>query len=290
VNISRIVIALLTAALILFTAGCGGKDGPDTPESRDRLVVAVTIVPEKTFVKEVCGDLAEVVTMVPPGYSPENYEPAAPQMEKFYDAAVYFTIGVPAEEANILPAAKDVRVVPLHEAASRVYDELEFEDGGRDPHVWLSPRRVMIMIDAIAETMCDIDPSNEQVYRENAAGYIRRLDELDKRIRSSLEGVRSRKIVVYHPAFGYFADDYGIEMLALEEEGKEVTAGRLQEVIDIAREENIKVVFYQEEMHSGQAEAIAEEIGGKTVKLSPLAEDYTGNLEEMASLLAEVLQ
>ncbi len=286
-----LVFALLTAALILSISGCGDKKSlPGVTGSADMLVAAVTIVPEKTFVEAVCGNLVEVVTMVPPGNSPENYEPTPPQMEKFHDAAVYFTIGVPTEEANILPAVKNVIVVPLHEAAARVYAEREFDGGGRDPHVWLSPKRVKVMIDAIASTMCDIDPSNELIYRENAADYIRRLDTLDEHIRSSLEGVGNRKMIVFHPAFGYFADDYGIEMFSLEEEGKEATARRLQEMTDFALAENIKVIFYQAETPSGQAEAFAEGIGGKAMELSPLAEDYINNLESMAALLAEVLQ
>jgi len=93
--------------------------------------------------------------------------------------------------------------------------------------------------------------------------------------------------MVFHPAFGYFASDYELEMYSLEEEGKEATAKRLEELIDLARRENIKAIFYQSEVDASQSKAFAEEIGGKAIMLEPLAEDYIKNLEKMARLIAE---
>jgi zinc transport system substrate-binding protein len=102
--------------------------------------------------------------------------------------------------------------------------------------------------------------------------------------------VKNKQFVVYHPAFGYFADDYGLTMVALEEEGKEATPQHLQDVIDFAKSENIKVIFYQAEIDSSQSAAFAEELGGKTMELSPLSGDYIENLKAMAGLMAEVMQ
>ncbi|MPN61082.1 hypothetical protein SDC9_208816 [bioreactor metagenome] len=79
-------------------------------------------------------------------------------------------------------------------------------------------------------------------------------------------------------------------MYALEEEGKEATIEHLQDMIDLAKEENIKVVFYQEEIDSSQSESFAEEIGGKTTQLAPLAADYIGNLKKMAQIMGEAMQ
>ncbi|NLO49264.1 MAG: zinc ABC transporter solute-binding protein [Clostridiales bacterium] len=253
-------------------------------------IIAVSIVPERTFVEAVCGDLVEVITMIPPGNSPENYEPAPELMEKFSDAEVYFAIGVPTEQANILPSAGDVAVVSLHDEVESIYPERTFAEGERDPHIWLSPKRVKVMIDIIAREMAKIDPNNADTYHLNAKAYIKQLDELDKQIIDALSGLTVRKFVVYHPAFGYLADDYGLEMFALEEEGKEATPQHLQSMIDLAKEENIKIIFYQEEIDSSQSKAFAEELGGTTVKLAPLAADYIDNLRRMAEALAEGIQ
>jgi len=302
-KITHTLLGLTLVFCLLFITSCSTSEtskksaqssGAIVDSSDEALaekpIIAVTIVPEQTLVEAVCGDLAEVIPMVPPGNSPENYEPTPEEMEKFSDASLYFSIGVPTEEANILPNVGDVKVVSLHDEVASVYPERTFESGERDPHIWLSPKRVSVMIETIASEMSALDPNNEAIYNENANVYIKQLDELDKEIRAALEGVQSRKFIVYHPAFGYFADDYGLEMYALEDEGKEATAQHLQEMIDLANAENIKVIFYQEEIDSRQSEAFAEEIGGKTMQLSPLSADYIDNLKSMAELMAEVMQ
>lgn len=277
------------AVIFCFALTAAVSCGP-SPEDTGRPVVAVTIVPQRTFVKAVCGDLMDVVTLVPPGNSPENYEPTPDVMAQLERASLYFAIGVPVEEAHILPRIGDVRVVSLQNEVAAAYPDRTFPSGERDHHIWLSPKRVKIMVAAVARELAMLDPENEKVYNENAAAFSARLDELDGQIKEALDGVKNRKFIAYHPAFGYLADDYGLTMYSLEEEGKEATARHLQDMIDLAKAEGIKVVFYQEEIDSRQSEAFAEEIGGKTMKLEPLAADYTGNLKKMAEIMAEVMR
>jgi zinc transport system substrate-binding protein len=271
-----------------FFTACAKKETERI--KRDKIIVAVSIVPEKSFVEAVCGDLVDVVTLIPPGSSPENYEPTPMEMEKFYNASVYFTIGVPTEEANILPNVGDVKVISLPDKVAEKYKDRTFESGERDPHIWLSPKRVKVMIETIEYEMEEIDEVNKETYKKNTEAYMTQLDELDQEIRDALEGVQSKKFVVYHPAFGYIADDYGLVMYSLEEEGKEATPKHLKEMIDIAKKENIKVIFYQDEIDSSQSEAFAEAIRGKTIQLSPLAADYIDNLENMSEIIAEAMQ
>jgi len=147
-----------------------------------------------------------------------------------------------------------------------------------------------VMVDEIADEMGKLDEKNKDVYRQNANDYIAQLQQLDQEMKTSLEGVKNRKFIVYHPAFGYIAEDYGLEMVALEEEGKEATIQHLRDMIDLAKKENIKVIFYQEEIDSSQSEAYAEEIEGKTVMLEPLAADYIDNLKKMTNTMVEVMQ
>lgn len=255
-------------------------------------IIAVTIVPEATFAKAVCGDMAEVVTMVPPGNSPENYEPTPTQMEKFSDAKLYFAVGVPTEAASMLPKAKEIKtmtVVKLEDVVAKTYPERKFSSGERDPHIWLSPKRAKIMVQTIAEKCGTIDTENKDKYLANAEKYNAKLDTLDKEISDDLKDVKSKKFIVFHPAFGYFADDYGLKMYALEEEGKEATASHLQDMVDLAKKENIKAIFYQEEIDSKQSQSFAEEIGGKTIQLEPLSADYINNLKKMADTIKEAV-
>ncbi|MDD3393128.1 MAG: zinc ABC transporter substrate-binding protein [Anaerotignum sp.] len=291
----RIVMLIVVAFMLITAAGCANKkaDANTREETGEKPIVAVSIVPQQTFVEAVCGDLAEVITMVPPGSSPENYEPTPKEMEQFSNAKVYFTIGVPTEEANILPKAEessDLEIVSLQDDVAKVYPDRELAPGERDPHIWLSPKRAIVMVQSIAREMEEIDPTNKDQYEENAQAYIAELEDLDGEIQTALAGVENRKFIVFHPAFGYLADDYGLEMYALEEEGKESTPQKMQELIDLAKKENIKAIFYQAEISSTQAEAFAEEIGGKTVQLAPLAPNYIENLKNMATLMSEVMQ
>nr|WP_321302590.1 zinc ABC transporter substrate-binding protein [uncultured Trichococcus sp.] len=281
-----------TAVLLssLYLAGCSDAANEEATSEPEKPVVAVSIVPERTFVEAVAGDSVDIVTLIPPGSNPGNYEPTAQEMEAFSDAALYFSIGVATEEANILPNVGDMEVVPLEDEVAAVYADRTFESGGRDPHIWLSPKRVKVMVEAIARELGELDPDNQELYEQNAADYIAQLDEVDQAIQAALEGVESKQFIVYHPAFGYIAEDYGLTMYALEQDGKEATAQHLQEMVDLAKAENIKVIFYQEEMDSSQAEAFAEEIGGQTIQLAPLAADYIANLENMARTMTEAMQ
>ena len=100
----------------------------------------------------------------------------------------------------------------------------------------------------------------------------------------------NRTFIVYHPAFGYFADDYNLTMVALEEEGKEADPRRMREVIDMAREKGIKIIFYQEDIDGRQSRTFAEELGGRAEKISPMAINYVDNIRRMARSFAEGLK
>jgi zinc transport system substrate-binding protein len=292
------VLGLTLAFSIFLVSGCGNtpsaESSTESPTETDKTVekniVAVTILPQKALVEAVCGDLAEVVTIVPPGNSPGNYEPTPQEMENFSRASVYFTIGVPTEKANILPKAENMEVVDLPTKVAEVYSDREFSSGSRDPHIWLSPKRAKIMVEAIAETMADLDAENAKTYQENAEAFLKELDRVDAEIKETFSGIQNPKFIVFHPAYGYFADDYGLEMYALEEDGKEATPQHLQDMIDLAKAENIKVIFSQAEIDSKQPDAFAEEIGGEKVMLEPLSDDYIANLERMAEVISGAMQ
>lgn len=289
-----ILITIITLLVIFCSTGCENtalstQNAQNAPTTK-KIMVAVSIVPQQSFVKAVAGSLVDTVVLVPPGYSPENYAPSPRELIELSEASLYFSIGVPVENSAILPKLsginKELKIVDLAGEAAKVYPEREFSPGHRDPHIWLSPKRVQVMVQAIARELAEIDPPNRDTYLKNAADYGRQLDELDRKITASLEHVAEKTFFVYHPAFGYFADDYGLTMIAVEEEGKEATIDDLKRIISLAKELRAKVVFYQAEMDSGQSKTIADEIGAKTEVVAPLAADYIENLEKMAKALS----
>ncbi len=287
-----LIIMLLCA--VLFTAGCDRQPTTIPTRKAGIIKVAVTILPQATFVKAVGGDLVDVVTMIPPGGNPENYTPSPQQMVQFSDAQVYFAIGVPSEKASILAKVKDlnpnVKMVDLPALVDAIYPAHLFPSGERDPHMWLSPRRVQEIVRITAQQLSELDPGHQITYAENARAYMDSLGVLDQDIRASLASLTNKTFIVYHPAFGYFADDYGLEMVALEAEGKEATAADLQKIIDLAQRQHIKVIFYQAEIDSKQSRTLAAEIGGQAEMVAPLDPDYINNMEKIAQTFARVMR
>ncbi|MGO3168270.1 metal ABC transporter solute-binding protein, Zn/Mn family [Senegalia sp. (in: firmicutes)] len=289
--------------VLLALTGCSDDELADDD---GKITVAAGIPPIKGFIDAITQGDMEVVTMIPPGNSPTNYQPSPKELQKFSDAKVYFAMGVPAENSNIIPKAKDlnenIEIVNLAKGVSEVYPMRNFSEDedhsheededheGEDPHIWLSPKRVIEMIDIIRDKLIEISPENEETYKENAENYKDELSTIDDSIKETLKGVKNQSFIIYHPSFGYFADDYGLNMIAIEESGKEASAKRITEVIDFAKDNNIKFVFYQGEFSSTQAETIAKEIDGEAIKVNPLSEEYIENMKNISEKFKEVLK
>lgn len=294
------ILLMMSLLLLVLLYGCSETEGSG-------LKVAVTIEPQRAFVEEVGGDLVQVTTIIPPGSSPEMYQPGARQIVEMNEVKVYFTMGVQAETANILPELKDVKVVHLEELVSAAYEDRYFADEehhdeedeadeddhshvGRDPHIWLSIKRVIVMVQAIADELALLDPDNASTYQDNAQDFILELENLDLEIQNIFSQKTSNTFIVYHPSFGYFADDYGLNMLALEEDGKEPSISHLRELIDYAKANDIQYIFHQAEVDSEQVQTFAIDIDGESIVLYPLSYDYIASLRDMAEKIAEELE
>lgn len=277
------------AAVALTTAG-----NPFSVGAQAKPTVAVTISPQAAFVREVAGDLVNVVTMMPPGANHETFSPPPQDMEKLSAAALYLAMGLPPERASLLPKLaemnKNMRIVDVQMEVAKTYAPRFFAPNDQDPHIWLSPKRAIVMVRMTAQELGAIDPANSATYTANAERYIARIEAADQEIQASFKTVWNRMFIVYHPAFGYFAEEYNLTMVALEEEGKEADPRRFREVIDMAKEKGIKVIFYQEDIDGRQSRTFAEELGGQAEKVSPMATDYVENLLRMARTFAMVLK
>ena len=277
--------SVILVVLLMGLTACNQAPLAESQEAKP--IVAVTIVPQATFVNAIAGDAVEIITMVPPGSSPETYEPTPQQMVEFSKAATYFAIGIAVEETKVLPSIGDIPVVDLAEAVREEYPDRMFDENERDEHIWLSPKRVKVMVQAMTEELVRLMPENKDAFQKNSQAYVALLDELDQELVDIFAEMSPKIFIVYHPAFGYIAEDYNLEMVALEEEGKESTPQQLQSVVDLAKEQALKSVFYQQEVDSRQATSFAEEIKGSAVQLSPLSAEYIENMKTMALAIAE---
>lgn len=276
-------VFILVLTVILTLSGCKEQ------VSDSGITVAVSITPQQTFVEKVCGDKVSVITMIPAGASAESYEMTSKEIAKFSKSDIYFSIGVPSEENGILPhISKETKLVDLSVPVSNAYPDLNIGNE-RDPHIWLSPKRVIVMIEKIRDEMSALDPENADFYKNNAEGYIKELQNIHNEIVDIFKDKTKKVFYISHPSYGYFSSDYGLQMISLEEHGTEVTPKDLAEITRIAKESGVKVIFYQEETSKKQAELLAKEIGGEVTKLSPLSPDYSENMLKTAKLIYEAL-
>jgi len=304
----KIAMGALVALFMLLWSGCGGDeaDGTGQADQVPEVRAFVTIPPQAQFVERIGGDHVQVGILVKPGHSPHTYEPTPQQMTELAQADVYFLIGVPFEHVlkeRIRSANPDMamvdsgrgiglRVMETHHAYGEDEErEKAYGDQGRkDPHVWLDPANVRAMAGHIADALAKQDPEHAADYRANLKEFRAELDRLDARIREGLKGVEQREILVFHPAFGYFADAYGLKQVPIEIEGKEPGAKALSELIGFAKEHGIKVVFVQKQFSSKSGRVVAREIDGRVVALDPLARDYMGTMQDIAQAFAEALK
>ena len=293
-NVNKKLRILGVAAGILLLAMLVMTEFPFKATAQEKPVVAVTIPPQAAFVREVAGDLVTVVTMMPPGGNHETYSPPPQEMEQMSRASLYLALGLPPERANLLPKMaemnKNMKIVDVQNEVAKIFPPRYFAPNDQDPHIWLSPKRAAAMVRLTAAELGLIDPANKAAYDANAARFIGLIEAADREIRDSLKGATNRTIIVYHPAFGYFAEEYDLIMVALEEEGKEADPRRMREIIDLAREKGIKIIFYQEDIDGRQSRTFAEELGGVAEKVSPMATDYVDNLKRMAKTFASGLK
>ena len=292
-NIKPIVVLALTA--ILLAACSSGTAGASTGSS-DQLNVTVSILPEKYFVERIGGDYVNVNVMVGPGEEPHTYEPKTDQMTALSNSAIYFSIGVDFESAwmdRIASANPGMQIVDLSaniEKIAMTSSDGDEEAGSPDPHVWTSPENVKIIAQSIYETLAKTDPAHQAEYQANLESFQTDIGTLETDIQSALSGITSTKFLVFHPAWGYFAHEFGLEQIAIEIGGSEPSAQELVAIIDEAKKDNIKVVFGAPEFSSKTADYIAQEINGQVVLIDPLAEDWLTNLQNVAGAFAQALK
>ncbi len=261
--------------------------------------VAVSIIPQKTFVEKIGGDKVNVMTLVKPGQSPHTYEPKPSQMENLSKVQVYFPIQIEFENAwleKFTSQNKNMQVVPMTKGIKFItmkkHKHLKGEEKARtiiktDPHTWISPLNVKIMAKNIYETLSLIDSKNQEFYKKNYLNYLDEINEVDNTINKILIDVPSNaKFMVFHPAWGYFARDYGLVQFPVEKEGKEPTPKAMIKIIKEAKKENIKAIIVQKEFSTKAATALANELNIKVIQESPLAANWGDNLIKMAKTIA----
>jgi zinc transport system substrate-binding protein len=249
-----------------------------------KIIASITTVGD--FVRQIGGNKVDVTIMVPPGYEPHTYEPTTGQMIEVSNAVAYVKVGSGIEFEttwmdNILAQNPDMTIIDCAPGIEIINE---------DPHVWNSPVNAQQMAMNIYNGLIEIDPANSEYYSANYESYIEELEELHNYITGLFEGYQNRNFLIYHPAFGYFASEYNLIQLSVEEEGKETTAQKIQECIDAAIANNLNYVFASPYETGAYAETIANEIGGSVLYLDPLPSLYIANMRSVAASISLELE
>ena len=284
--------------------------------------IAVSILPMKYFADRITGGELEVTVLVPPGKSPATYEPTPRQVSALSESAILFTIGVPFERSFIPTIAStlpDLRIVDTSEGIEKrkiqssiepdrhdqedhadhedhdehadhdqgEHDDHSHDSGLPDPHIWLSPSLVKIQAGHMLNALVELYPEKKDTYTENYRAFVDDLERLQADMKQILSPVKGGSILVYHPAFGYFAEEFGLSQIPIELGGNEPTPRMLEKVIALARERDIRVIFVQPEFSKTSAERVAQAIDGAVVEVAPLRPDYLENMYEIAAKIED---
>jgi len=273
---------------------------PMAAAGAESLSVFVSIQPQKNFVERVGGDHVRVSVMVGPGQSPATFEPRPRQMANLARARLYYRIGVPFElvwmdrirainpQLSVLDAREGIRLRPIEAAGGQAeaHGHVAGKRSHDDPHIWLSPALVKIMAARLRDRLIELDSAHEGAYRANTEAFIADLSRLQQQIRQRLAGVKSRDFMVFHPSWGYFADEFGLRQIPIESEGKAPGASTLAQLMDQARQQQIGMIFVQPQFSQTQARALAQSVGARLVTIDSLAEDTIQNLHRVAAAIA----
>lgn len=286
------VLPLLLVALCLLP-GC-----EPTTQDDGTIGIAVSVEPQAWLVERIGGDQFRVETLVPPGASPATYQVTDKQISRVMGCRTYIRIGVPFESGPWFSALAESDSLAVHDARDSVRTrELEghtcahghdhHHHDHRDPHIWTSPATLAEMALATQAILDELDPDETRI-AERAVRLTALHDELtalDGELREVLAPLDGSAFIVFHPAWGYFADSYGLRQVAIEVDGKAPSDAELTEVTELARDESIDVILVQPQFEGTSARAVADAIGGRVVEVDPL--DVPGSLRELASVLTD---
>jgi zinc transport system substrate-binding protein len=257
-----------------------------TPVLAERLPVAVSVLPQKTFVEAIGDGAVEVMVMVGKGYNPALYQPSPRQLGRLARARLYVRAGVPFEKSwmsRFRTVNPGMEILDMREGLALI----PLESGQGDPHVWTDPQLVKQHARRLRDTLIRLDPAHQQTYEAGYRDLVRRLDELDRKLARKLAPLKGKNFLVFHPAWSYFARRYGLKQLSVEHEGKEPNAWSLARLIDRAKSLDIHTIIIQPQHSNATARVIAKALEAQLVEVDPLDEDYFGTLHRLAEVLRE---
>ena len=285
----KIFLDNLIIILLIIISGC--QNQVENSQDQDKLQVAVTIAPIQEIVEQIGSEKVQVSVMIPTGATPHTYEPTPSQFQEIAQTDAYVKVGTDIEFEiawldKIIATNRAMSIINASESIDFIQSK-DHDHGSENPHTWLSLKNAQIMVENIYQSLIEVDPGNQTYYNSNKETYLQELEELDSKIDRDLSSIDSRQFMVFHPAWSYYARDYDLEEIPIEEQGKEPTAQDIQRVIDQAKEYHIRVIIASPEFDAKSAETIASEILGQVVLISPMEKDIKNNIKQITNTLVQ---
>ena len=250
-------------------------------------VIIASIAPVEYLAKAVGGDKIEVQSLAKGDV--HSYEPKPNDMKAVAKARIFIAAGLEFEEAwiprfkasakNLVVVKSDAKIAKLKEERGEQVERDEKHEAHADPHVWLNPMLAITMARNISDALIDMDKANKDFYLENFQKLMNDLLAFDESAKNELAGLKNRKFVVYHPAWGYFAEHYDLEQISIERNGKEPKIDEMASTVKMIKDENIKVIFADPNRSQKSAQVLASQTGAKVELLDPLGYNLLENLK-----------
>jgi zinc transport system substrate-binding protein len=276
-----------------------------------KILVGTSIAPMAFLIEQVGKEKVEVEVMIPPGGSPHTYELTPQQLAQLSKADLFVKVGSGIEfelawmdkvislnqKMKVCDASRGVELIDMEEECDEEeekhrggHEEHHHHHGGKDPHIWMSIQNAIIMTHNIRDTLIDVDSSNQDFYTQNANALVEQLTALKKEFEQKLSHTQNRSFFIFHPSWGYFAKEFGLTQIAIEQHGKDPTPRQLAQLIQSAKKQNVRVIFAAPQFSRKSAEVVSKEIHGKVLLMDHLSKDYIQNLRQAADAFAENTQ
>lgn len=287
---NRKILTFCLANSLIWICACTSS----TKSPEEEPIVTVSIEPVRFLVQAIADTLFRVECMVPESNSPETYEPSPSQITGMSRSKAYLRIGSIGFEQvwmeRLQAVAPNMKVVDITAGLEYIREHSEHADhthsDGIDPHVWTSPRNIRLMAHNICETLKRLSPSDSLFFQRKYEALDSLIIGVDFRIRHLLSEEADSTFLIYHPVLSYFARDYGVRQLCVEEHGKEPSPARLRSLIDECRRLGTRVIFVQQQFDTRHAEVIARQMDCRLVRINPLGPNWINELERIATEIA----
>lgn len=294
-------ILLILFALLIFTSCSSDNNADDNTDNNNRLNIYTSFYPVYDFTSKIGGDKISVKNIVPTGTEPHDWEPTPKDMQSIAEADMLIYNGLGMEQwVEKVTSAVGNDNLKLVEASNGVElitvgDNSQTDYYDTDPHIWTSIRNAVIEMENIKNALCEADSENSDYYEENFNKYKSEFEALDKEFEDFVSNCSKKDIIVAHDAFSYLCRDYGLNQIAINglSAESEPEPSKMAEIVDFAKNNNIKIIFYEELISPKAAQTIANEIGAETTALNPLeglSESEEANGDDYLSVMKKNLE